>query len=419
MDVEWEAISKAIIEKDITPLLEARINRQFFLDDEHLQKWLWIERYFEKYGEAPGLDALRMEFPRYELAEPTESWAYYIDELREGRTWAMHHDMLAEALDAHEEKDNDLVFKVINEHSQNLYEEVLSATDEDVTKTGAERLAYYDELGARGGALVGITTGLETLDLATGGLLPEQLITVAGPPKAGKSTLMLFMAKAAHARGHRVGFVSYEMSTREQTSRLDSMLAKVDYNHILQGKLSNKERRQIERAHRELDAMQPFVFIHDLSRMNLGALTTKINQHKFDIIFVDGAYLMEVDVPGVEPESPQALTWLTRNMKRMAQRIKVPVVISTQVLQWKMSKRKGVTLDSIGYSSSFAQDSDLILGVEGLVDEGRSMKVTITGARNSGWREVTVTRDWTHGKFEEAPTSAGINYDEDYDAAED
>jgi hypothetical protein len=81
---------------------------------------------------------------------------------------------------------------------------------------------------------------------------------------------------------------------------------------------------------------------------------------KPDIVFVDGVYLMMDELTG-EMNTPQAITNITRAMKRLAQRIDLPIIITTQTLLWKMRAGK-VTADSIGYSSSFFQDSDVILG---------------------------------------------------------
>ena len=53
--------------------------------------------------------------------------------------------------------------------------------------------------------------------------------------------------------------------------------------------------------------------------------------------------------------SPQALTNITRSLKRLAQNQDIPVVGTTQVLSWKLGNKKSrrVTADSIGYTYLF------------------------------------------------------------------
>ena len=85
----------------------------------------------------------------------------------------------------------------------------------------------------------------------------------------------------------------------------------------------------------------------------------------------------------------------------MAQQYKIPIVISTQVLNWKM-KNGNVTSDSIGYSSSFIQDADIAFGLQRedeSIDNTRVLKVL--ESRNSGRLEVSMVWDWNTGEFRE------------------
>jgi replicative DNA helicase len=97
--------------------------------------------------------------------------------------------------------------------------------------------------------------------------------------------------------------------------------------------------------------------------MNLNAIQAKIIQHRPDIVFIDGVYMMD-DQDGAEKGTPRALTNVTRGLKRLAQNYRVPIVGTTQALSWKTTSKKGVQADSIGYTSSFVQDSDLVIAVD-------------------------------------------------------
>jgi replicative DNA helicase len=119
-----------------------------------------------------------------------------------------------------------------------------------------------------------------------------------------------------------------------------------------------------------------------------------------DIVFIDGTYLM-IDEQSGESNTPQAITNITRSLKRLAQKINKPIVISTQALTWKMKKGQ-VTADSIGYSSSFHQDADVIFGLQRedeLVDDTRLLRVV--ASRNGGLSEVSLMWDWNTGHFRE------------------
>jgi hypothetical protein len=73
-------------------------------------------------------------------------------------------------------------------------------------------------------------------------------------------------------------------------------------------------------------------------------------------------------------------------------------------LNWKTKKGK-VSTDSIGYSSSFLQDADVVFGLERedeLVDDTRILKVM--AARNSANVEAPLIWDWDSGLFREMTT---------------
>ncbi|NBQ63396.1 MAG: hypothetical protein EBU40_14090, partial [Proteobacteria bacterium] len=127
-----------------------------------------------------------------------------------------------------------------------------------------------------------------------------------------------------------------------------------------------------------------FWFVDSTNGQTVSAIASKIQSKNPDIVFIDGTYLM-IDEQTGESNTPQAITNITRSLKRLAQKINKPIVITTQVLTWKM-RGGNVTEDSIGYSSSFHQDADVIFGLQKVdenVDDMRLLRVI--ASRNSGF----------------------------------
>jgi replicative DNA helicase len=288
----------------------------------------------------------------------------------------------------------------LNSSLESIHTEVSDLRDEDLTKTTKQRLAYYERLATMIG-LQGLPTGFATMDLATSGLQKEQLITLVGLQKTYKSMLLMCMNIACHDAGYKTLFASFEMSTTEQSTRHDALRSGISLTRTQTGKLHRKEQIKLRRMMHQLEDLHPLVFIHDpAATTTVSALAAKIRQYKPDVAFIDGTYLMDSEVPGVEPNSPQALTSITRSLKRLAQRCEIPIVQTTQALTWK--SRKGLTLDSIGYSSSFAQDSDVIFGVEEVKDsDDREILLRIIAARNCPRKDVRLALDWEHGSIAE------------------
>jgi replicative DNA helicase len=251
--------------------------------------------------------------------------------------------------------------------------------------------------------LRGIPTGFTGLDRITHGFRPQQWVVLVGEQKRGKSLFQLIMANACHVHGLRPMFISYEMSVDEQLSRFDALAAKVPYDRILSGQLSDKEMDRIHKSMLLRKNMQPFIMSEDTSGMTtVGALAAKIQEFRPDALYVDGLYLMD-DENGEPKGSPQALTNISRGLKRLAQKYDLPIVGTTQVLSWKLNNKRtrAITADAIGYTSAFAQDADLVLGVERHPDIEDQAIIRVVEARTAPRAEIHVQWDFRTMEFEE------------------
>lgn len=399
-DFEKLLISRIIQDRDLKEVADAGISPAFFQDPDNRRVFHAIMRHKGTYGEVPSLTAIKTDFPTYKFVKVDDSMAYLLDQIRELHTLALLEQGLAESVDAHEANDSKAAMAALSKTLQAIASAVPNGRDTDLTVTGTERLARYLALKDLPDGLRGIPTGFATIDRATQGLQKEQLVTFVGPPKAGKSTLLLLAAMAAHLFGVKVLFIGFEMSNEEQEERYDSIRAGIAHARLRNGTLTKNEWAKLEKAIREIEQMPSFILSSDsMNATTLSGVEAKIDTHKPDIVIVDGIYMMQ-DELGEAQGSPQALTNLTRGFKRLAKNRQLPILISTQVLEWKMNKKKGITSDSIGYSSSFAQDSDVILGVE-KTDDDSINKIKVVLARNCPPLETYCQWDWSTGKFEE------------------
>lgn len=413
MDIEWAILCKAVESGDFRAMLDARIKANYFEDEDNVNVFRWMLDYWSDFNESPTEGALHHEFPEFALVETPEPMGWYIQELRNRHRYSLVAGMLDQVKDPLKRGDAASALKILSHGIETSHTEVSDLSDVNFARNTEERLAYYNSIKPHQG-LRGIPTGFPTMDLATAGLQPEQLVSLIGTSKEGKSVILICMAIAAHNAGHRPMFVTFEMSNEEQAARHDSFRAGVSYNRLTSNTLNSLERRKLLKMMHGMEALDDMIFVHDpSSATTVSALAAKVSQHKPDVVFVDGAYMMDSEIPDVDPISPQALTGITRSLKRLAQRAKIPIVITTQALTWKARKGK-LTLDSVGYSSSFGQDSDVLFGVEkGDNKEERVLK--IIAARNTSEREVRLRFDWEHGLITEIEQVTFVADDADED----
>jgi replicative DNA helicase len=404
-DNEERLISRVVRSREIIPAIEAGIEDSWFYVDENRAVWKFIKQHWAKYEEVPTAVTVKDNFPTYRLLAVEDSLEYLVDQLIEYRRYQQAHELVQTAAQAIADGDHNKAIAEMMSGVINIGGESVSHTsDVDLTHDPEKRFDEYLSIKTRDGGLLGYRTGFKTIDEATAGLQPGQLVTIIAPPKTGKSVLAMQMAVNVHEDGYTPMFQSFEMTNIEQQHRHDAMRAHVAHSRLIRGKLTLEEERRYKDALERMKDMHKFYLTDSTSAMTVSALQAKAEKLKPDIIFVDGVYLM-VDEASGESNTPAALTSITRNLKRMGQRLELPVVISTQVLLWKMRKGQ-VSADSIGYSSSFFQDSDVILGLQRQDEEDDSSReLRIVASRNSGPASTDLLWDWEAGRFEEYGSS--------------
>jgi len=400
-DNEERLISRVVRTREIIPALEAGLEDNWFYNAENRAVWKFIRQHWTKYEEVPTAVTVKDNFPTYRLLAVEDSLEYLVDQLVDYRKRQKTIEVVQNAAESIASGDHEKAIAEMAQGISTIFDEGIAQTsDIDLTEAPEKRFDEYMSIKTRDGGLLGYRTGFKTIDEATAGLQPGQLITIIAPPKTGKSVLAMQIAVNVHEDGYVPMFQSFEMTNIEQQHRHDAMRAKIAHSRLVRGNLNLDEERRYKEALKKMDSMQKFYLTDSSSAMTVSGLQAKIEKIRPDIVFVDGVYLM-VDEASGESNTPGALTSITRNLKRLAQRHNIPIVISTQVLLWKM-KRGQVSADSIGYSSSFFQDSDVILGLQKQDEEDDSSReLRIVASRNSGPATSDLLWDWEGGRFEE------------------
>ena len=402
MNNESYLLSKIITERSIGYALERGVTDEWFLDTTDKNIFKFLQHHYSEYQESPSLDVIQANFRNYEPAEVADHIDYFIDKLVEARRRSVIVNTMIDATqDLEVKKDHESALLKLQQGFALLEQTGLgSTTDLEIRHAAKSAMQEYIQRKNSPG-LLGLPTGFPTMDASTSGLQPGQLVVIVAPPKTGKSTLALQIAINCHLNGHKPMFMSFEMSNNEQKTRYYAMRARISHKRLMTGTLTSEEEQRYERIVNSIQQMNDdFWFTDSSNGLTVSAVASKIQGKNPDIVFIDGTYLMFDEVTG-ESNTPQAITQITRNLKRLAMKINKPVVISTQALSWKMKKGQ-VSADSIGYSSSFHQDADVIFGLQREdenVDDTRLLRVI--ASRNSGLSEVSLMWDWNTGAFRE------------------
>lgn len=410
---EHRIVAKAVNEGTVRPLLDRGVTPDWFASSKHRDAIRFVLDHTAKYGSVPAAPVFHRHVgSAYSLDPVHDVWDSLLDTLANDCRYDHARSLLPQVEDALDAGDVDTAVRAIRDSLTSIesYDPRPShLVDSMHADRIDERWALYEEREA-GGGIIGYETGFPTIDACTMGLQPGQLITVLAQPKVGKSTVCLAIANHVYIEHEApILFLSFEMSVLEMEKRQEALLAKVNFRNLQQGTLSPLEKKRykdyLDFAKVEYD--WPFHFVDASAGSTVSAVRSKIEQLEPALAIIDGIYMLTDEVSG-EVNTATALTNITRSLKRTATQTGIPLLLNTQALNWK-SKGQQITMDSAGYSSSFAQDSDVVLGLERIqVPKGEEEAsyayqriLKVLASRNTGLAQVELLFDWDEGTIEE------------------
>lgn len=405
---DWQQafLSKVVLDQDTKAAVNAGITPEFFRDEDYRRIYEYILQHYNTYNTPADEQVMRQKFPTEDWEPQAQPLEYLIERLRQDRKFVLVSQGLNTAANFLANEDGDAMIEALMAKIIQARLETSQSMDVDITASKEAILdLLYDRMD-NPGHLRGISTGVQGIDYVTGGLQPEQFVVIFGTPKSFKSANLLYMALAVHRQAKVPMFVGFEMSHIEQQDRLLSLISGVSLTKIMNGTLNIKELRQVEKALDVLEGMRPFMFSTDIQAAStVGGIQAKVQEYNPDVVFIDGAYLMQSEKTGVEQGSPQALTDISRSCKRLAQAAKVPIVITTQA---SLARSKGgLGLHSGMYTQAWGQDCDILLGAERIREEGQDeqaparVRFRVLESRSGPRKDCVLEWDWSSGSVEE------------------
>ena len=220
--------------------------------------------------------------------------------------------------------------------------------------------------------VTGISTGLIDLDTKLSGFHNSDLVIIAGRPGMGKTAFAInFAFNACRSLLTKtepdllkpsVGFFSLEMSSEQLSTRLLSMLTKVDSSLLRSGKVNEEHYNDLRRAATEL-AQMPF-FIDDTPALTISAVRTRARKlkrkHNLGILFID--YLQLLRGSNKSENRVIEVSEITQGLKALAKELNIPVIALAQLSRAvEQREDKRPMLSDLRESGSIEQDADVVM----------------------------------------------------------
>lgn len=211
------------------------------------------------------------------------------------------------------------------------------------------------------GVLSGVTTGFTMLDRVLNGFQPGFVYALGARTGVGKTTFAINACLGAAARGHKVAFVTVEMSGADIVEKMLSRESRVAGARLLAGSMNEQELDRITRAVREMEKL-PILFVEVL-KPSLDHLAFEILRlvkiEKVELIVIDYLQLFEVG-DGKFRQAREEAKIVSARLKMLAKQHRVPLLTLSQLN--RMAPEHGEPdLVHIAESDQIARDSDVVM----------------------------------------------------------
>jgi replicative DNA helicase len=261
-----------------------------------------------------------------------------------------------------ETEDIDTVISNLETQLGNLQEN--SASDKVVDFYSATKEAWSDiEFRLNNPGITGITTGLKSLDLLTGGYNKGKLWIIASRPSTGKSTVLcnsvLRGAEAMKGTGEYQLVFSLEMQNTELITRMLANHTGVPLEDILFGTLTQKQLESIQEAMKYFKTLP--ILLDDTPGTNLNRFTSIVRRYnrtkKIRVVHFDYLQL------GVERDDGQMneIGRFTKGAKVLAKELDLTCVFYSQLNRGVESRDdKRPILSDLRQSGNIEEDADIV-----------------------------------------------------------
>lgn len=222
-----------------------------------------------------------------------------------------------------------------------------------------EMLAQVEAAQARGGGVVGFSTGLADLDDLLGGLAPSDLIVLGARPAMGKSALAFTVMNHVAASGVPVALFSLEMSAAQVAQRTVANLESIPSDRLRTGELSPEEMARLQDGCQRLRRLP--VHIDDTPGLAIEQVRNRARRlhrkHGVSLVIVD--HIHRMGRPGIN--ATQELGMISGGLKDLARELDVPVLALCQLnrsVEARDDKRP--QLSDLRESGAIEQDADII-----------------------------------------------------------
>lgn len=397
-------ISALLHQKNLNLVHTAKIKAEQIIGP-YRKAFCEILSHYNKYGRMPKLSTVREIAPEFKPIpeDELEPMEFYCREIQTRAIYKELRQMFEEGAERLPENPIETV-ALVRQSLSKINTEFTSSSDVEIADNIESRIQDYEK--AESGLTMGVPFPWETLNEASMGMQPEDLVSIVADTGVGKSWALIIVAAHAFSKGYHILFFTREMSAKQIRARFEAVHGGFPHAAILRGRLDTKQKRRYYEYLHGLKNRKNHLWIsgddnYD-EKVGIDLVEAKIDEYqalvpnpeKF-LVIVDGAYFLSAESSGESDGMDwKVIAKVTQGLKRLARKKKVPILISSQAKRGTKNKAKADQSD-VGFSYSIVQDSNILIMMN----------------QNEELRAAKTMQFWTAKMRDAAPVAWSSNWD--------
>lgn len=207
---------------------------------------------------------------------------------------------------------------------------------------------------------VGVSSGYPRLDEMIGTFRPQCLYYIGARTSVGKTTFLLNLIRNMTINGSdlSVGFFSLEMPAEIIVKKLMCMFARVNYNHLEDGKLMLNEISRVLATQETIEKMK--IYIEDPNSIKLSQLMSRARRMKsvygIQVLFIDYLTRIRSDVRHVNKHLE--VDEISKGLQSLSKELKIPIICLCQLNRAAEGEEAKPNLSHFRESGSIEEDAD-------------------------------------------------------------
>lgn len=376
-----------------------------YLNGDAKAAYSYVIKHVSQYGEMPTADVL---FGKLGIAldDPDGKLAFWTDEVANRRLYQVMNGGLKDIANKLEGDGDPLgAFELMETLLRKLRDDNLGSSKvRHVSSALDEAVDFYRRVKA---GETGILTPWATINDATLGFWPQDLVLIVARLGVGKTWMALLLAwHAWFVLGKKVLFGTTEVAQVSVGLRFIALHNKLSYKELRHGKLSVFHEEKMVQSIEDLKKVEGFWIVGGDFDFRPETFDAAIEEVQPDLVILDGAYLLKMEGSNRTEQAANAFN----ELKRIAKRRKVAMVATTQFnREVKQNAMASVKVESIGLTDVAGWNADQAFALIQTDDMRADKRVMIKPLklREGTCDSVEVRWDLDAMDFRELPKGGG------------